>query len=261
MSNLIKKFEAKTYDDLLIIDGHMHLGKPYNFFSSGYTGESLIRSMDLNGIKIGCISSLLSIGQDAGSGNREIEKLVSSNTGRFIGQFGINPNYEKEAEEILDLVRLKPDFRQAKIHPALHNYPIAGAVYHRLYEFCEQNAYSVLTHTWGEKELWEFDKIAGQYPRLKIILGHSGGEAKAVMTAAGIASKRDNIYLDLTISYNYQGLVEWLVKEAPVEKLLFGSDATYNSQSAALGKIIYADIDDAAKIRILGLNMKDILRL
>jgi Predicted metal-dependent hydrolase of the TIM-barrel fold len=261
MNDLVKKFESKDLSDLLIIDGHMHVGKPYNFFSSCYSGESLVRSMDLNGITAGCISSLHSIGQDAVKGNREVEKLVIEYKGRFIGQFGINPNYEKEADQILEAVRLNSFFKEAKIHPSLHNYLIDGAVYHKVYDFCSQNEYPILAHTWGMKDVSEFDKIAGQYPRMKIILGHSGGEVEAIMAAAVIAAKRDNIFLDLTISYNYQGLIEWLVRGVPIHKLLFGTDATYNSQSAALGKIVYTEIDDEKKVRILGLNMKELLNL
>lgn len=259
MKSLIEKFEENDYSDLLIIDGHMHLGKPYNFFSSGYTAGSLIKSMDLNGIKLGCISSLHSIGQYAVKGNLEIENLVSRYPDRFIGQFGVNPNYPEELNSILQDVKDKKCFKQIKIHPYLHNYPINGEQYHKLYAFGCENNYSLLSHTWGIKDIRDFDGIADQYPDLKIILGHSGGEIDAILVAADVAQKRKNVFLDITISFNYQGLIEWLVSNVPVEKLFFGSDATYNSQSAALGKVIYADISDYAKTCILGLNMKKLL--
>lgn len=259
MAGLIEKFEAKDYSGLLIIDGHMHLGKPYNFFSGGHTAESLLKSMDLNGIRLGCVSSLHAIGQDAQKGNSDIEELAAQYPDRFIGQFGVNPNYPEEVDAILQDVRGKECFRQIKLHPSLHNYPVNGGQYHKLYSFGCEHDYPLLSHTWGIKDIRDFDEIAGQYPGLKIILGHSGGEIDAIREAAAVAQKRKNVYLDITISYNYQGLIEWLAGEAPAEKLLFGSDAAYNSQSAALGKVIYADISDEAKACILGLNMKKLL--
>lgn len=261
MTGLIDKFESKDFSTLEFIDGHMHVGKPFNFFSGNYTVESLIKSMDLNGIRLGCISSLHSIGQDATRGNSDIEKLVEAYPGRFIGQFGINPNYPEEVDKILLEMKGKKCFRQVKIHPYLHKYPISGEQFHKAYVYASENGYSILSHTWGTSDIKDFDKIAEQYPGLNIILGHSGGEIDAIKKAVEIAQKRENIYLDLTISFNYQGLIEWLSKEVPVERLLFGSDATYNSQSAALGKIIYADIDDQTKICILSLNIKKLLRI
>ena len=189
MKSIIEKFEEKDYCDLLIIDGHMHSGKPYNFFSSGYTADSLIKSMDLNGIKLGCISSLHAIGQDAVKGNLEIKDLVAEYPDRFIGQFGINPNYPEELNCILKDVRDKKCFRQIKIHPYLHNYPIQGKQYHNLYAFGSENNYSLLSHTWGIKDIRDFDEIAYQYPELKVILGHSGGEIDAIMEAADVAQK------------------------------------------------------------------------
>lgn len=261
MSEIIRKFEEKNYKDILIIDGHMHVGKPYNFFTSDYSSQGLINSMDLNQIKIGCISSLHSIGQDAVSGNLEIEKLVNAYPDRFVGQFGVNPNYPGEVNQILNDVKSSKCFKQVKIHPFLHNYPVQGEEYHKIYAFAYKNSYSVLAHTWGSKDIKEFYEVACQYPELKVILGHSGGEVDAIKEAVIVAQKRNNIYLDLTISFNYQGLIEWLVNEVPIDRLLFGSDATYNSQSAALGKIIYADISDEAKISILGSNTKKILNI
>ena len=258
MADLIKKFESKTLDDVLIADAHMHLGKPSGFFSSADNAESLLKSMELNNISFGCISSYDSIGQDAPGGNREIEELVKKYPGKFVGQFGLNPNYPEEADRILKKAEGIKSFRQIKLHPGFHRYPIAGEQYHKAYEFAGEHGYSILVHTWGKEDVNELGKVAQSYD-VDFLIGHSGGTPDGIKHAVEISHKLKNVYLDLTLSYNYQGLIEWLAKEADTSRLLFGSDATYNSQSASLGKIIYADIDDKVKLKILGENTANLL--
>ncbi len=259
MADLIKRFESKTLDDVLIVDAHMHLGKPPGFFSAGNDAQSLIKSMELNGISCGCISSYDSIGQDAVSGNREIEELMSVYPDKFIGQFGINPNYPEQADTILGEVSKNDLFSQVKLHPDFHKYPINGAQYHKVYRMADSLSMTILIHTWGEKDIAQVYEIAREYKHMMIMIGHSGGTPEGIKAAISVTQKTDNTYLDYTLSYNYQGLIEWMVKEAGAYRILFGSDATFNSQSAALGKIIYADISDEDKLKILGQNMKKIL--
>ena len=259
MADLINRFENNCYDDVLIIDTHMHLGKPPGFFSGAYSAKSLIESMDMNNIALGCISSYDSIGQNAAKGNEDIIRLANGYPGRFEGQLGINPNYPGQVDTILSEAKKNNFFTQIKLHPDFHKYPISGEQYHKAYRIADSLSMIVLLHTWGEKDVAQVYEIAREYKNMMIMIGHAGGTLEGIKAAISVTQKTDNTYLDFTLSYNYQGLIEWMVKEAGAYRILFGSDATFNSQSAALGKIIYADITDEDKLKILGQNMKKIL--
>ena len=259
MTDLVSRFENNDYDDVLIIDSHMHHGKPPGFFSGGYSAQSLIKSMDINNIAQGCISSYDSIGQSVVRGNEDIIKIANDYPGRFEGQLGINPNYPEQVDAILAEAKEKGFFNQIKLHPDFHKYSIDGEQYHKAYRMADSLSMVVLLHTWGEKDVAQVYEIAKKYKNMIIMIGHSGGTLEGVKAAIYVSQKTDNTYLDFTLSYNYQGLIEWMVKEAGANRILFGSDATFNSQSAALGKIIYADISDEDKLKILGKNMKNIL--
>ena len=67
-------------------------------------------------------------------------------------------------------------------------------------------------------------------------------------------SKYPNIYLELCHSFSRHGIVEYLVEQAGVDRVLFGSDAAVLSYGQQLGRVIYADIKEEQKEKILSTN-------
>ena len=65
--------------------------------------------------------------------------------------------------------------------------------------------------------------------------------------------------MSLVASYEF-GEIERLVKEAGSDKLLFGSDIPYLDAGFQIGSIIYSQIKDEDKRKILGTNMLNIIR-
>jgi len=122
----------------------------------------------------------------------------------------------------------------------------------------------VLIHTWNSLRyadpLLDYcvpaqcGRIAEDYPGAKIILGHSGGEYDGVLEAITVAKAFPNVYLDTASSRLYPSMIEMMVAEVGAEKVLYGSDVPFVSPVPQVGKIVYAEIGEAEKRMIPGLN-------
>lgn len=51
-----------------------------------------------------------------------------------------------------------------------------------------------------------------------------------------------------------------MVKEVGADRVLFGTDAPFLDARPAVGRVGYANISDEEKIKIMGENMRDILK-
>lgn len=250
---------GKPLKDYEIIDCHAHLGQWFNFNTPRYDGKSLVDVMDILGIDKMCISALLSIGPDFVAGNEWVSEVVKKYPGRFFGYIGINPHYPEITFEEICRCWAK-DMNAIKIHPETHDYSPDGKEYRKIYKFLQEKKGLILSHVWGVDAVKTFGQLAGEYDKVTFILGHSGGKPKAMYEAIKVANQHKNIYLDLTGSYHYEGIIELMVKEVGADRVLFGTDAPFLDARPAVGRVGYANISDEEKIKIMGENMRDILK-
>jgi uncharacterized protein len=246
--------------DEYIIDAHMHICRVSRFFTKGEKAEDILIKMDALGIRMGLISTLWDTGHYF-RGNSEIINIVERYPDRFAGLMAFNPNYPEDFEKELELCLDSGCFKGVKLLPALHKYPIDGDFNKNIYGIAQDMDLPVLIHTWGTDDVLIFDLLAEEFPRTRFIMAHSGGELQASLEAIKLAKKHDNLYLDVTCSWMYAGLIETMVCEADPKQIIFGSDAVWNSTEAALGRIILADIGEEEKRDIIGRNAKRIFKL
>jgi len=122
----------------------------------------------------------------------------------------------------------------------------------------------IFQHTWikatgnlpGESTPEDMAQLARRHPDVKMICGHTGGNWEL-----GIRTIRDlpNLSCDLAGSDPTAGFVEMAVREVGAERVIYGSDAGGRSFASQLGKVMGAHIPEAARQRILGANLRDLL--
>lgn len=254
---------ALPLKDILVIDCHGHLGAWDNTHIPKNRLEDIIETMDYLGIDKLCLSHFLGCSCDFRRGNDLLGQAIRKYPDRLIGYATINPNYPEEIIQELERCEKQYGMRLIKIHPFCHEYPADGAAYQAFWKYANKKARIVLTHTWeADKNCGPelFGKIAHRYPRVKIILGHSGVTYKGCEEAIKVARKHKNLYLDIASSQPHLGMLERFVKEVGAERILFGSDMPFLEPAAQIAKIAYARIPEADKKKILGLNMKRLLR-
>ncbi len=104
----------------------------------------------------------------------------------------------------------------------------------------------------GEITLEEFASLAEACPQAKLIGAHAGGHWRHSL---GILRNRaPNASVDVSGSFPSKGMVEALVKDLGAERVVFGSDILGRSQASQLAKVLFADISEQAKERILYRN-------
>lgn len=251
--------EGKPLSGIKVIDAHCHIGPWFSMSIPEPDLSGQCRGMDRLGINQALISSMLGIGPDFQAGNRMVAAITRQYPERFIGYIAVNPNYPAEIGPELEKYYGISGMKAIKIHPTFHNYPLTAPNYQEVFDFANAREGVVLSHTWGVEHIAAFDKIAAEFPKARFILGHSGGELDAVQLALEVARKHDNLFLDLAVSLQYEGIVELFCHQVGADRVLFGTDAPLLDPRYEIGRIVYADIGEKEKEKILGLNIKHLL--
>lgn len=254
-----KAVRGLPLDDVLIIDSHAHMGYCNNFFIAHCQAEGMLPHMDRLGISMAFVSHHAAVGPDFIYGNNEIMRITSQYPERFYGYITVNPNYPEGTTKELDRCLSEPGMKGIKIHAHFHSVSIDYKSYHPVYETANKKRLPVLIHVWGKTDVMLVDKLAGQYPEVRFIMGHSGGDVRAMEAAIDVVVKHRNVYGDLVVSRALEGNVEWLVREMGASKILFGTDMPFYDPAPTFGRIALSEISDDEKRNIFGLNIKRIL--
>lgn len=246
----------------LVIDCHAHLGPHAQIDCSRGKcwEEDLLALMDVCGISKSIVSVVEACWRDAPRGNDRMAEIVAAHPGRFVGYTCVHARYsEEEMLGQLEKHLVRGNHKGIKIHPATNNYPANGPRYRPVWEFANERALPVLSHTWQGEPQDEpsiFVPIAREFPRVRVILGHSGGSLDGNEAAIEAAKQAPNIYLDLCCSLMPDGIIERMVKEVGADRVLFGTDASFFDSRGKIGQVAAARISDDDKRKILGLNAK-----
>lgn len=243
-----------------MIDTHAHLGKWFNFYYDGGDFLSMIKIMDRIGMESAWISALISIGPDYDLGNEMVLEAMRAFPDRFKGYITLSPYFVDKIEGELKK-RASQGFVGVKLHPGTHLYPIDGVNYLYAYKYADENKWPVLIHTWGERDVRTIIEIAKSYPNAIFIMGHSGGDLRSMILAVELAKDVDNIYLDLTGSAMYNGIIEYYVEKIGSERILFGTDFPFIDPRPAIGWVESSKIKEEDKLNILHKNAEKILSL
>lgn len=248
-----------------VIDCHGHLGP-----SAGYVLEAQdereqvalgLKQMDAIGIRTMLVSGLQALMGGPVEGNDLLEQLLRPHRGRFAGYVAFNPFYADELIPRLDGYFSGPVFIGFKTLCDYWQVPATDARFKPMWEYASRYRLPVLAHTWAGSfdSPRMFDDIARRYPRVPILLGHSGGGDAGRREAEEVACKRRNVYLEWCGSFCSTIRWEETLKRVPVEQVLFGTDAMVHGIDWELGRLLSVDVPDRVLTPILGANMRRIL--
>jgi len=122
----------------------------------------------------------------------------------------------------------------------------------------------IFQHTWiktggglpGESTSMDLAELACRHPTVPMICGHTGGNWElGIRAIRGVK----NLYADIAGSDPSAGFVEMAVRELGAGRVIYGSDTGGRSFASQLGKVMGADVPQAAKDRILGANLKELM--
>jgi len=243
-----------------VIDIHAHIGLLNVFWMPHSDAAGMLAEMDALGVAAAAVSSHCAISSDAATGNDEVARACRMFPGRFIGYACANPHYPDLVVDELKRCFDTHGFRMIKVHPGTHIYPLTGPLYRKVYEFAEERGAPILTHTWHSDPTCSPEvaaEVARRHSTVTWLWGHSGGSA--FDRTLELACDLPNVYLDLASSFVVNGQMELFLSRVPAEKVVFSSDMPFLSLPQQVAKVVFADIPEAAKRKILHDNSAGIL--
>ena len=246
-----------------IFDCHGHLGVHPDFpaYKSGV--EDMLRVMDLLNIEVLAITSTLACYNDCPRGNAQVAQAIERYPDRFLGYITVNSSPADEAPGELQRWRWLHTPPLIKLHPDLHKSPVNSPGYRPVWEYAGSTGAVVLVHTWESDPNCGpllFAPLAREFPRARIILGHSGVTWQGYHQAMECAESAANVFLDISGSQSHRTILENMVNRLGHSRILFGSDMPYLEAAVPVGRVLTAKISEEAKESILRLNFVRLLR-
>ncbi len=245
--------------DVLVIDGHIHIGDWPHAATFSDVEEAVKESrayLDANGVDaFWAVSGGYNIGAGADYrlGNDFLLAVWKKMPDRMIPFLCINPNDSRIAI-VRELERMyKAGVRGIKlINDYQENYPGDGPNLAIVYEFANAHTMLVFNHAWTRPVIL---KISEQFPGTDFIFAHYNGGGS---WHDEVLKKRDNVHMNIW-SLGNMGWLNRGLKEVGAHKFMMGSDGFLNAMSVGIGPVVFAPISDQEKRLILGLNATRLL--
>jgi predicted TIM-barrel fold metal-dependent hydrolase len=253
--SVIERFKnGEGLKGICIKDSHMHIGRIYHLPFCSDT-DTMTKDMKRFSITEGLISCILKYNEREPE-NDYVLQTVQKYAGILKGQIFFSPTVHGDPREMVEKYFKTVLFRGIKIHPEINGLPADHKGYYPLYEIAGFYGLPVLLHTWTlNNDILPVAKLAAEFPDTVFVMGHMGGKEQACFEAClDIVKKYDNVYADTALSWSYPGRLEYAVNKVSSEKILFGSDANWNSMPASLARVLYAKISCSQMEHILYRN-------
>jgi predicted TIM-barrel fold metal-dependent hydrolase len=230
------------------------------FFAPEFEATHLLAAMDKAGISHAICMDMLTVLEGAGAGLEPLRDLFETSGRRvyYLGTF--DPRRISACLDALKQAKDWPGFVGLKLHPSMHGVPADDPVYEQAWRFAADHELAIMTHSWsvsGYNPVQflstpdRFELHVRKFPQVHFVLGHAGGRCNGRHQAVRLANEYPHVYIDLAGDIVDYRLLEKLVESVPVEKILYGSDFPWMDPRSHLTRVLLADIEELAKIKIL----------
>ena len=233
----------------------MHLGIAPNVLYYDYTDERVVELQKKYNVEVSICSHCISF-YDLSLQIPEIIKAREKFGDFFYWNLVYSPKNISQSLKIITENRNKINFAGIKIHPVIHETRIDSTLYEPLWEYASSEDIVISSHTWspytdnpkqfnGNPLL--FESVLQKYPKLKLILGHSGGKTGFYPEVIDFVSKHENVYMDFSGDNIYPPVYKMVLEKAGKGRILFGTDMPMMDIRYHIASVLSADIDDCDK--------------
>lgn len=249
---MVKKNISEELKKFKLIDSHMHLGVLPNTLYYKYNDDRVIELQRKFKVKISICSPCISF-YNLDSQIEEIIKAQNKYGSYVYWNLVYNPKCSEKSLNIIDSNKSKINFAGIKIHPVVHETRIDSKLYYPLWNYASTNNIIISSHTWspytdnpkqfnGNPLLLE--NVLKKFPKLKIILGHSGGKVNFYDEVIEFVKKYKNVYMDFSGDCIYPPVFMKVIKKVGKGRILFGTDMPMMDIRYHITSVFVADIDD-----------------
>lgn len=223
-----------------IVDIHGHVRRYEPNYAAWPDADGIVEQMDRTGIDVCCISNT----GWSDTPNAVVADAVERHPDRLVPIAYASPYMDDlrgELERCFDELGM----RIIKIHPSSDNTTADDSAYDVVYEFADEREALVVTHAYGNEEtIQTYENIVSRHPNLTFMPYHAGRQWPEAENFARLAKEYDNVLLEITYSYNIDGIIEYLIDQAGPEKVFFGTDLGTRAPSSQVGWATYARLDE-----------------
>ena len=247
-------------DGVQVIDFHGHVGR-WDRYGMNDEPARMWHAMDAAGIDRACVFNIFH--PDGTTGNDLTAAFVAQHPGRFIGFAYVSPLMPERVLPELSRALDGLGFAAIKLYSPYTPWPLNEPPWEPIYRFADARGLTIIMHTGAEPQALPklVGEVAPRYPHANFVMGHSGNTPVERGQAIAAAQANPNVYLETCSTFRSPGVIEQLVNEAGADRVLYGSDLPLMDPRPQLGKIITAQLSDAARRQILGDNARRLLRL
>jgi len=249
-------FNGDPLDFHFEMDSHAHLGQHSGFLIIDSSAEGVIRAQDRLGVDLTAASSLEGTLAGWQRGNDVVIDAVQRFPNRIFGYITVNAH---DPDSVLAECERCWDggCRGLKLHTG-QGFDYDHPALQPALEFANGKGCPILCHVWGT-ELDHMEALIERYGTSTWILAHAGSHLPERYVE--VACKYPNAVLETCFSVCPKGLVEWLVKEAGEDKVIWGSDLDFMGSPNQIGRVLFADLSESIKKKLLCDNARRVFRL
>lgn len=233
-------------------------------FADG-TLRGLMHSMQTAGIKLSLISRITIHPEQVKAVNNWLLGCRRSN---ILPMATLHPNQPEKEAYVEDLK--KAGFKGIKLHPDYQGFYADDGRMYPFYEAAQALQIPVLFHAGLDRGLTppfkampkQLLRVHRDFPRLKIVAAHMGGEDNYDETEATLLGT--DIYLDTAFVLRImdENILKRFMQKHPIERFLFGTDSPFTDQKTEL-QFLYnlSFLTPAQKEKIAGQNAARLMNI
>jgi len=211
-----------------VIDMHSHLpGKAFNY--KRISTSDFLHTMDQSGIDLAVVFTIDGFFYDSYESNNLLNEQVKESNGRLIPFCTVDPRDETATLEIRRCIN-DLGFRGIKIHPWWQGVSPLDPCMNRIALEAILLDIPILFHdgTPPFSSPLQIAYLAGQYPQLKVILGHGGGMDLWIEAVAAV-KRYPNCHICLCGSATPPAILRLMIDELGSDKVTIGTDAGFGN--------------------------------
>lgn len=250
-----------------VIDMHMHILHE-GLHGTGGTGTRMLDGGPKGTFRLlkrlGCVGGgFMSwngvVSCDSQAGNDCTKQCLDVAPRGYWGLASFDPIHYTQAE----LTRLIPEVYRDKRFIGMKPYVQYGVEYHHpsydvWWKFGNRLGLYALIHR-NRPDFLELDTLAKKYPRVRWVVAHCGSDFHTADKAIECIRKHPNVYAEITLTPVPCGIIDYLVKGAGEDRVVYGSDLPMRDPRQQLGWVVFSRLSEKQKRKVLAESAMKIL--
>jgi Amidohydrolase len=190
--------------------------------------------------------------------NRHSIKLTETDQLKIIPGCILHPEFPDTNRKIIAEFMSAGYFWCGELCPYLADWNLEHDKFNDLCELLNDNNFILQLHG---QDVESMLRIVDKSPSLPLVVSHLGGSRDRILQYIGFARNYPNVYLDICGSgHERLGMLEYAVNAGIEDQLLYGSDFPVNEPGTPIIRVINSLFPDEVKHKILGENMRQLLK-